>query len=543
MNEVAVADLHDGGQLTLPVSEVGGNFNVAAVDGYFGSTLSVLEPMYNLSTWRSSAEGEVELNTDYVLSVQEEFDDQGTQILHYELNPDAVWNDGTPIDFYTYEHTVNVNKGREDGYDALAGDLFDRVDTIEMGADEWSFTMTMATTQHPHRAFFGSYAMVHPDVDTPEAFNDSFVGDPKPEYRAGPYILDIYDEAANVISMVPNPNWWGDEPALDRLNFVQYEHGPTMQAFQNGQIDAVELDTVGRYEELANWNSPDDGGYDIRRGLLARNEGFLFNGEARNLGDVQVRQAIFQATDRELLSQIRFQGLNWEEELPGSWLLMSNHELYRDNYPEEFDQDAARQTLVDAGWEAAEDGEIRTNSDGEPLTVDLMTFGDDDTESAIAQSFQTMMSEVGIDIQIRSRGSAEFAESMNTGDFAIARDGYGAGTDAWGGPPTFFVTGPSNNTGLGDEELDEWIESLTDIADDEERALQALDIEEHAISSYYHYLVVYNGPEIWAFRDGLANYGPRLFETIDWTAVGWEAGADHDGTDTGVDVQDLEDDS
>ncbi len=542
INETAIEDLQEGGQLTLPTGGMGPNWNIAAIDGYFGSTLDIMSSMHNVGPWKFDAVGDRVLNTDYFLGFEEDILDDGTQVLHYELNPDAVWNDGTPIDFYTYEHTVDINRASNEEFDAVASDPFERIGSIEMGEDEWSFTVTMEVMLQPVTSLFPSYSIVHPDVTTPEEFNNGFVDDLKPDYRAGPFILDIYDQAANVVSVVPNPNWWGEAPVLDRINFVEYEAGATIQAFQNGEIDAVAINNYDRYSEVTNWRAPGED-YQIRRGQNVGDGGFLFNTDATNLGDVEVRKAIFQAIDREQLADIRFQGLNWEEEMPGSWLLMPFDPRYQDNYPiDDADIEGAQQTLQDAGW-SGEDGEIRTNDDGESLTIQLSTFGNDPTEAAISQSFQTMMREAGIEIDIFNRGAGEFSEAMNNQDFGIIMSGYGkGGADPTSGPAWFW--GCENTpTGACDEEIDEWTENLRTIVDDDERALEALRIEQEAVSRYFHFLVYFNGPNIWAYRDGLANYGPRLFETTDWTAVGWEEGAQDDGTDSGVDVEDLDDDS
>ena len=540
INEQARENLQEGGQLTLAMGGMGPNWNIAAVDGYYGSTLDIMATMQNISTWVYDELGQHVLNEDYFLSAEEEFDEDGTQILHFELNPEAVWNDGTPIDFYTYQHTVAMNQDKE--FDAVGSALFDRVGSIEMGDDEWSFTVTMSEVQKPITSLFESYSMVHPAVDDAQMFNEGFVDDLKSDYRAGPFILDIYDRAANTVSVVPNPNWWGQKPMLDRINFVQYESSATIQAFQNEQIDAVSINNNDRYSELTNWREDGDG-YEIRRGQNVGDGGFLFNADARNLDDVEVRKAIFQAIDRDQLAAVRFQGLNWEEEMPGSWLLMPFDPRYQDNYPvEDADPEGARETLAAAGW-SAEPGEIATNSEGERLVVQLSTFGDDPTESAIAQSFQTMMAEAGIEIEIFNRGAGEFSEAMNTQDFGIVMSGYSkGGADPTGGPEWFWGC-EYTPTGVCDDDIDEWSSALPTILDDEERALEALRIEQEAISRHFHFLIYYNGPDISAYREGLANYGPRLFETIDWTMVGWEQDAGHDGSDSGVDVDDLEDDS
>jgi len=521
INEQPREALQAGGELTLPVGSFGPNWNVSALDGYFGSTLEVMETMKNVGCWVYDVLGQPSLNTDYFLEASEEILEDGTQVLHYALNPEAVWNDGTPIDWTTYKHTVEAST--TEGFDAVASALYAKVGSVEMGEDAWHFTVTMAQMQQPWDELFATYSIIHPAVNTPDLFNEGFLDDPRPDWAAGPFILDTLDTAARIVSLVPNPTWWGEAPQLERVNFAQYETSATIPSFQNGQIDAVTISTADRYSELTSWK-PEGEVYDIRRGQSKGSGGFLVNTEAKNLGDPLVRKAIFQAIDRRQLAEIRFQGLDWTEEMPGSWLLMPFDPRYQDNYPvQDADPEGARATLEEAGWTGAE-GEIRSK-DGEQLVIQLSTFGDNPTDAAIAQSFQTMMEAVGISIDIFNRGSGESTEALNTQDYGIVMSGYSAGgADPTAGPEWFWSC-DYTPTGVCDPEMDERMKALPAIIDPDERAQACLDVEKEVIAEHFHFLIYYNGPTISAYRSGLANYGPRLFETVDWTLVGWQTDA------------------
>lgn len=529
-------DLQDGGQLTLPVGNLAANWNGLTNAGNEADASSIMFTMHNVSAWTQDVVGDYVLNEDYFLSAEQEITEDGTQVLTYELNPDAVWNDGTPIDAATYEHTAQIRSGEDDAYDLVSTSMYDQIESIEQGDDEWSFTVTMEESYQPWQTlFFGG--IVHPDVDDPETFNEGFVDDIREDWRAGPFILDIYDRASNVVSVVPNPNWWGEEPVLDRINFAQHESSSTIAAFQNGEIDRVAISTADRYSELTSWS---DEGYDIRRGQRMFGGGYVLNGDASEVSDAEVRKAIFQAVDRRQLAEIRFQGLNWTEDPPGSWLLMPFDERYVDTYPvEDSDPEGARQTLLDAGYEGDE-GIV--TMDGEELTVTLSTFGDDPTGAAVDQALQTMVREAGINLEIRNQGSAEFGATVGSRDFSMVAMGYTKNNaDPTSGVRQLYSTGESNLTGVGSEELDARIDDVSELAEMDDRIALALEIEADALAEGFHYLGVQNGPEIVAHREGLANYGPSLFETTNWIIVGWADDAGHDGTDTGEDVEDLDD--
>lgn len=533
VGETPREELQDGGQVTLSVGALGPDWDL--VTGLADINF-VLESQYNVGAWNVDAVGEYVLHEDYFVSAEQEVTEDGTQILHYELNPDAVWNDGTPIDFHSYEHTASIRSGADEAYDLGDTHMYDQIESIEMGQDEYSFTVTMESMYQPWQTLFES-GIIHPDVNTPDLFNDGFVDDIRPDWRAGPFILDIHDRSANVVSVVPNPNWWGDEPVLDRINFVQYESGAELSGFQNGQIDRVSISNIDRYSELASWSEE---GYEVRRGLSPGGQGYIFNVDAPQVADVEVRRAIFQAIDREQLNDIRFQGLNWEADLPGSWLAMPFDDRYQDNYPvEDADPEGARQTLIEAGWEG-EEGIL--TQDGEELSVALTTFGDDPLTAAVSQAFQTQMREAGIDLEIDNRGGGQFGEVIGERDFVMMGIGLGLGyADPTNAVNARFGQVEYNLTAAGDDELDARIAEVTVTEDLDERLELAIGIERDHISTYFTYLNTHIGPQIYAFREGLANIGPNLYETMDWTILGWREDVEHDGTDTGEDPEELED--
>ncbi len=533
IGETAREDLQEGGQITLGVGAVGPDWDL--VTG-LADIRFIMGSMYNVGAWTVDPVGEYVLNEDYFLSAEQEITDDGTQVLTYELNPDAVWNDGTPIDVDTYEHTFNIRTGEDEEYDLGDTNMYDQVASFER-EDDWSFTVTMEQMYQPWQTMFEN-GIIHPDVNTPDLFNDGFVDDIRPDWRAGPFILDIYDRSANVVSVVPNPNWWGEEPVLDRINFVQYESSADLQAFQNGEIDRVAVSNASRFSELESWSEDD---YEVRRGVSPGGSGFIFNGEAREVADVVVREAMFQAIDREQLNEVRFQGLNWESETPGSWLLLPFDERYEDHYPtQDADPEGARETLREAGYEGDDDG-IMTK-DGEDLVVTLTTFGDDPTGAAVSQAFQTQMRAGGIDLQINNLGSGQFSEVIGEKDYAVMGIGLSLG---YADPSTAvnarFGQVDYNLTNLGDDDLDEMIAELQNTEELDDRIELGKQIEQQALSTHFNYLSTHLGPQIWAYRSGLANIGPNLYETDSWINVGWRADSDHDGSDTGEDVEDLED--
>lgn len=70
INEASVEDLQEGGQLTLPVTNMGPNFNGMTNAGNSEAVRSIVSAIDTTGAWRLDPEGEFVLNEDFVLSAE-----------------------------------------------------------------------------------------------------------------------------------------------------------------------------------------------------------------------------------------------------------------------------------------------------------------------------------------------------------------------------------------------------------------------------------------------------------------------------------------
>ena len=94
--------------------------------------------------------------------------------------------------------------------------------------------------------------------------------------------------SAKTVSMVPDPNWWGAKPHVDRIITRALEGDAGVNAFVNGEVDVNLIpNDPSSYKRAAgakNGVVRVAGGPDFRH--------FTFNGTSPNLKDQNVRQAI-----------------------------------------------------------------------------------------------------------------------------------------------------------------------------------------------------------------------------------------------------------
>ncbi|OAE00062.1 ABC transporter family substrate-binding protein [Arthrobacter sp. OY3WO11] len=517
INEKPAADLEQGGKVTLPLGNIGPDFNGFSNNGNSADNTALHRPIDQAGTWGCwdiAFDGEVTPNKDFCESVENEVQD-GKQTITIKVNEKATYNDGTPIDVKAFQNTWNILKSPDAGYDIVSSGNYEFVESVEAGSNDKEVVVKTTQPVYPLDSLFTG--LIHPAVNSPEIFNEGFNGDMHPEWMAGPFKLDQYDTAAKTVSLVPNEKWWGNKPVLESVVFRQLETSAQIAAFKNGEIDAMSANTISLYKQLEGTNNSE-----VRRGQRLFAGGMNLN--AQRITDVAVREAIFAAVDREALRKVRFNGLNWEEPSSGSMMLLPFSEYYQDNYPvKETGPEAAKKVLTDAGYTENANGIME--KDGKPAAFKISNFGDDPTTLAFTQTLQQQLQAGGMEVGIDQRASADFGKVLGAREFDMSVSGYTVGADATEAVKQYYDS-KTNENQLGDAELDKKIADLASIEDNAERNKAAMEVEKEHMAKYFSMGVVMNGPQISFVRTGLANYGPSLFRSLsqvpDWTALGWE---------------------
>ncbi len=509
------SELQEGGELRLPSTQLGPDFNTNSASGnssYTAVMISALSPITNTGLWHSDYEGNWTPNPDFCESFEEE--KQGDkQTLVIKLNPDAKFNDGTPIDIEALRTTWEIlGKGGERGFNIIDAGPHEYIESIEQDGE--NIRVTMSKTYYPIADIFGS-GVFHPALNDKEVFNNGFIDDLHDEWRAGPFKLEKWNSSEKVATLVPNENWWGEKPLLERITFRQMEASAARAAFKNGEIDVIGASTLTAYKDVEGTE-----GTEVRRGQR------LFSG-GLNMSSfrlpLEMRKAIFAAVDRKALADVRFNGLNWTEELPGSMMLMPFSEYYEDNFGQVVDGWDAGQILEEAGYTKSGD---YYQKDGKNAKFAVTIFGDDPVSAALAQTLSQQMKDAGIECTVDNQPDANFGTVMGNKEYDLTFSGYTVGSDATLAAKQFYDS--SNNDGEGSDEIDQMIEEMGAIQDDVERNKKANEIERKHMEEFAIMGTVFNTPDIYVAKTGLANYGAGLFGDPKynpqmWSNIGWVA--------------------
>ncbi|MCG7296835.1 ABC transporter family substrate-binding protein [Corynebacterium afermentans] len=496
--------IQDGGELTLAITEIAEQQNMfhANMNLYTRSLWTKYNPVFSLF----DGDGTYHPNPAYLTDVKDETVD-GKTVVTYTINPEANYNDGTPIDWTAYENTWKFNNGTNPDVQVNSTDGYELIESVERGEDDKQAVVTFKQAYPWWEGLFDS--LVPPQVKDADTFMNAYLKQVHPEWGAGPFKVENVDFEGGTASFVPNENWWGEKPKLDKITYRQMEDQASLNAFRAGELDAT---GVGTRDRLATAKEMGDA-VEIRTALRPSTFLMTINSTAPGLEDIKVREAIMRGIDREQLAAIRFQGLGYTEDLPGSFNLFQTQDGYEDNFGEvvQYDPEKAKELLKEAGYDEAN-----------PLSVRYVTLGDSPMVQATTSALQAMLRNIGIDVQVEERPSSDFSKVTAERDFDLFMSGFSS-SDPFGVAyfgQIYASDSELNKSGTGTPEMDKQIEELQQIPDADEQIKRANELEKEALEQF-GIMPYANGPEIVAVKKGLANYGANSFAVLPIENVGW----------------------
>ncbi|GAB3943041.1 ABC transporter family substrate-binding protein [Corynebacterium tapiri] len=513
LNEKPRDEIQDGGTLTTAIAEISEQQNVFHADStryssdvsrYYMPTLALFD-----------GEGNYTPNPDYLTNASEETKD-GNTVVTFDIVDKATFNDGTPIDVKAFETTWKINNGTNPAYSPAATDGYERITSVEQGDSPKQVKVTFDGAYAFWQGLFNQVA--HPAMADPANYND-FINKVHPEWGAGPFKVEYFDPQKGEVKFVRNEKWWGDPAKLDARVMRQMEDSASINAFRNGEINATGVANKNRYATVKNMK-----GIDIRVAARTSKSLLTLNAKADNLSDPKVRQAIMTGINRDQIGQIIFNGIPYSETPPGSLTNYPFQKSYEDNFStavEKFDPEAAKKLLDEAGWTQAEGAQFR-EKDGKPLTLRYVLMGDSETSRAMAMAIQAMMKDLGVDLQVQERPSSDFSKVVTTYDFDVFPMGFNSG-DPYGVAyfGQMYRSGSQlNRSQTGNAEFDAKIDELQDLPTADEQIKRGNELEKEAFK-FYGLAPLYNGADMVAVKEDLANYGPGGFAVLPTEDIGY----------------------
>ena len=242
----------------------------------------------------------------------------------------------------------------------------------------------------------------------------------------GPFIAEKI--ADSEIEVVKSDNYWGGKVKTDRVLVKTITDGDTLtMALQSGEIDA----TQGLpYASLQLFENNDD--YKISSTNTSRTFFGAINYDNENLKDINVRKAIASAIDKEGFTTVLLNGNGSPAVGPFPENFTFGDKTVIDP---EYNLDEAKKLLGESGWEDT-NGDGYVDKNGENLTIRWLTYPGRQELPLLAESVQSTLKEIGIDVQVNS--TANHSDFLKSGEWDIYASAFV--TAPTGDPAYFFTT-------------------------------------------------------------------------------------------------------
>ncbi|MGA1418663.1 MAG: ABC transporter substrate-binding protein [Ilumatobacteraceae bacterium] len=262
----------------------------------------------------------------------------------YDLNPDAVWEDGSPItaaDFKaTWEAALNTP-----GSISTVG--YDQITSVEAGSSDKQVVVEFKSVYGPYKGLFGGLlkaASVKNTSDISADFAD-FIG-----FSGRPWVMKSWSPSQVVY--VPNKNYWGDDKAAsEELVIVPMADDDTQVAsIKAGEVDFVYPQFYGGIEAAY-----DDPNITLQKEFGGDYEGFYFQQKCGPFANPIFRAAFSKSIDRDALFQQIYVPLGGESPLQCGPIVPGPY-CNGDEFANAYDPAGAEALLTENGWTKGADG-------------------------------------------------------------------------------------------------------------------------------------------------------------------------------------------
>ena len=522
INAVDVGDLPSGGTLTWALAEFPPNFNYHNLDGTLADNAAVISALMP-GTFEYDAKAQPRLDAEYVTRA-ELTAESPKQVVTYQINPQAKWDDGSPITWKDFETQFKALNGSNQAFKVASTQGYDKMESVVRGKDDLEVIVTF---KEPFADWRGEFNPLYPSATNsdPAVFNDGW----KEKFllTAGPFKLEGIDKTAQTITLVRNEKWWGRPAKLDKIIFRVIDADAQIGALANGEIDFIDVGPdVNKLRQAEQTN-----GIEIRKAAGPNFRHVTINGKTEVLQDVRVRKALALGINRETISKAMLTPLGFEAKPLNNHIFMTNQEGYQSNAGdlEKADPEAAKALLEEAGWKMGAGG-VRMK-DGKPLRVRFVIPANVATSAQESELIRGMLGPIGADVAIETVTLGDFFEKyINPGNFEFTVFSWIGTVFPISSSKSIYAnptTGPDgeeiiqqNYARVGSPELDALFDEATRIFDAEEAAKLGNRIDK-MIWDEVHSLTLYQRPEIVAAKQNLANFGAFGFASAIYEDIGF----------------------
>ena len=322
------------------------------------------------------------------------------KVVTVKLRPDLKWSDGTPLTAADVAWTYNYYV---DNSDVLAN--------MALGAKGIKRTVAVDPTTvriectQPKADLLQSYLPILPEhiwKKVPPAAAGSSYRNRPPLVGSGPFLITEW-KPGSYLKLTRNPEYWGQQPAVEEIVFVTYQNAETMVAdLQTGSLEAAQGILPAQFQSAKNLPGMTAIDYNYRNWDYLN---FNCYDSPDSMGhpvllDLRFRQALNYAIDREKLAAVAFNGFAAAGTTimpPDNWTDPDYHWQPPTDQLYSFNLARASQLLDEAGYAEGADG-LRTHK-GKPITLRFWTLTDNVQEQTAGKMMTGWFRQLGLKIE------------------------------------------------------------------------------------------------------------------------------------------------
>ncbi|MBU1092170.1 peptide ABC transporter substrate-binding protein, partial [Patescibacteria group bacterium] len=384
----------------------------------------------------------------------------------FKLKENLKWQDGEKLDADDVVFSIQIMQNesytgpyRTDWMNTVVTAIDDRTIKIDL-PDPSTFFLAKATIGIIPSHLFA----LLPVAEISEPTNNT-----KP-IGAGPYHLASLASGTASISLEPNQYYYTGTPLIDKIVFNYFDSEKELwAALANGNITAGGFSNAVSSDDLS---LPSLNKYIYP---LPQYRAIFFNqlGENKILADVNVRQALAYATNKEkIIKEVAAGNAEITDSpiLAGFWGNLPDIKKY------DYDLSAAANALMKAGWKDIDDDKILENSK-QKLSFTL-TFKDDKSNTAMAEILKESWQAIGAEVKLNPVSSNDLVNIIiRPRNYEVLIFGQSLGADS--DPYAYWHSSQTADPGLAlsvmyDKDIDNPLE-MARLSSDLGRAI-----------SYYH---------------------------------------------------------
>jgi peptide/nickel transport system substrate-binding protein len=349
----------------------------------------------------------------------------------FRISEAAVWEDGSPITSEDIEFTWLAITNTPGAYTTAGYSSIEAVDTTDPKVAVIKFKDVYVDWPDlfggTYQGIFKKAAFPDADAEKPNLEQDMLDNIP---FSGGPWVLDSWSPDQAVFSR--NENYFGPKAYLDKVTFVpRTDQATEINSLLTGEVAAIypQPSNVSLIDQLGVNPNVTVKGFDG-----AYFEALWFNNTKPPLDDIQVREALMYAIDRQSVidNLIKLNNPNGEVlncgfvSFPhiGPWCSTPYFEEFS------FQPEKSIELLEGAGYDCSGVPDSPCTKDGEPLVIQYSTVAGNARRETTQELLKESVKQAGFEFEIKNHEAGVlFGDVGPKGDFVMAEWATGGTVD------------------------------------------------------------------------------------------------------------------